>query len=434
MWVVGVVAVLVVAAAVGAGVGFQALPLPLSPGAMDRNLRSFHVEQHDDQVGGGVDADVVLAPSLAYQLLSNGRPYQVMVSGATYGAITGSQRWVVSTANAPLPVALWWREMRGALVVGVDASGWRFHGSARGMPVDLWVTTDGCPVRATATFPAVRKSGPNHPYDVHYTYTKCNQVGPIAAPAANLRRGPGRHVTGGVGQRTALDRSALTVTSARISALPPDPSLGPPAAGRVYLVTDVRIENATATALSYSLAADGPGMFHVALTPVGAGPLTGKGTLAAGQTATGTFTIQVPATGAGFALYAVVDIDEATIQLTAPDVLSVTARIGQQVRLHTVVVTVTSVDLNAVPSTLLGDQMRPGDRIVAVKIHLQIDAPVGQRFELHAGGRAYPDSTIWAATGAATDHQVRFAVPASATGLTLVAQVGRDTLSVPLGL
>jgi hypothetical protein len=433
--------VLTAAVVIGAGPTLQAIRARPALAAIDRNLRSIHVAKPGVDVGGPIDVDAVLTPSLAYRLLRGGRPDELMVSGAVYTAAGESSRWLTGPRSPWDPpthppvvqrLGLWWRDLGLVRVVGTDASGWHLQGSSGGIPVDLWVATDGCPVRATATFPARFMAGPDHPFDVDYTYARCNQVGAIAAPAAALLRGPARRgLTGGVGQRIALDGSTVTVTATQLTAQPPAPSLPPPAAGKQYLVVDVRFENGTKAALPYSLRANGPGLANSELS--GVGPLAGRGALPAAQAAAGRFAVQVPSTGAGFTLVGAVDVDDFSVQLTPTDALSITAVIGQPVRLHTALVTVQSVNLDAPNSPQTGDYTRPGDRIVTANVSLQLDAPAEWHFEIAAGGGTYPNMNFWPADGPREVHQLRFAVPRTASGLTLVARIGNDTLSLALG-
>ncbi len=407
------------------------------------HLESIHVETRDSEFGLLI-ADLILRPNPEYRLLSDGQPYEIGVTGRLYSRAVGSPRWVVGQWSGPEPGPvrphederhlLWWSGLTGPRVVNADAASWQVQGSYRGMPVNVWISKQGCPLRATIHWPAVPVHGPTSPYDVHYTYSSCNQLAVISAPAADLLRGPPLATVGGVGQRLTLDGSAVTVTSSTLSQQAPA-SLPAPTLGKVYLVVDVSIENSARTTLPFQLAAEGPGLTLMAeWSPAGSHTLATKGELAPGQAVQGRLATLVPATGTGYSLRASIDRDNATIQLGAPAApIALSANIGQAVRVHSVVITVMSVNFHAAPSTLTGDEMRPGDRVVAVYVHLQMDAVPAREFEIQVGGKHYWDMTGQLVGTSPTDRELRFAVPETATGLVFVAHFNQDTLSVPLG-
>jgi hypothetical protein len=219
------------------------------------HLRSIHVVEDSH-----TDFDMRLQPSWAYHEDNFGREW-ISRDGTTYTRDITDSRWIsYPTARTdesgrdmyddhidPRADLLWLR-MCGAQV---EASGRERHlhgfepGSAlppaKGRPLDVWVGPDGCPARGLGS---LRLNEVRSPQVVDYVYSLCDRISPIDPPPAAERRGPLVKTSGEVGQRLALDGSAVTATSATRAAS---------VAGPDSLVIELRFENVSGVPLQYGV-------------------------------------------------------------------------------------------------------------------------------------------------------------------------------------
>jgi hypothetical protein len=225
---------------------------------------------------------------------------------------TGTDKWVESKPSSSDPGS--WADGKDPNYLGEDtvlgSKAWHVKAKdAQGGEFELWVREDdGYPVKL---------SGGSGSANFTMTFDRFNTGGSVSAPSKADIKPPAKNLTGKVGNRLALNGSAVSVVSFNPNFTNPNEFITPKT-GSKFVVIEVLYENTGSDKISYSPSdwkATDASAFSYDGSFSGQDPALQSGDLNPGEKARGFITYEVPISATGLKVKVTVGDDTATFSL-----------------------------------------------------------------------------------------------------------------------